>query len=168
VFNEVFSERPERREVPATRDRVIWATPGSSMLASHESNHAPPGLAHHNPIVGIPDGAVVDRYQESVDLGFHPRGRQRSRRIRLPMFAAIGKFCVVRSKPRGRWTRYHRPARRDALSVDQSWARQRRISGAASLNCYPDSQVSVVAVRFAGRLETPQLTTIKAIVQFDR
>ena len=88
MFNGVFSERPERRAVPATRDRVIWATPGPSMLASHESNHAPPGVK--SPIMGIPDGAVVDRYQESVDLGLHLLGKQQSRRTRLRMFAAIG------------------------------------------------------------------------------
>ena len=92
MFNRVFSERPERGEVPATRDRVIWVTPGSSMLASHESNHAPPSLK--SPIVGVPDGAVVDRYQESVDLGLHLPGKQQSRRTRLRTFAAIGESAL--------------------------------------------------------------------------
>jgi hypothetical protein len=84
------------------------------------------------------------------------------------MFAAIGNSALRGQSQKGLLDALSRPAQQDALSADQSWARQRRISGAASLNCYPDSQVSVVAVRFAGRLETPQLTTIKAIVQFDR
>jgi hypothetical protein len=39
-------------------------------------------------IVGIADRAVVDRYQESIDLGPHPPGKQ------LPMFAAIGSSAL--------------------------------------------------------------------------
>ena len=92
--------------------------------------------AHHNLIVRISDGAVVDRYQESIDLARHLLGKQRSLRMRLPMFAAIGKAALRGQSQKELLDALSRPAQQDALSADQSWARRRQISSAASLNCY--------------------------------
>jgi hypothetical protein len=71
------------------------------------------------------DGAVVDRYQESIDLAHHLLGKQRSLRMRLPMFAAIGKSALRGQSQKGLLDALSRPAQQDALSADQSWARRR-------------------------------------------
>ena len=139
MFNGVFSKRPERGQVPA--GLVIWVMPGSSKLASHESSHAPPslrspGLGHDNPIVGIADGAVVDRCQESVDLSLHPLWK-----------AAISPNKVVMDGPPG-----------FAMSEpSEARTRQRRIAGAGSLDCYPDSKSVSCRSDPQAALEAPQI-----------
>src|ERR1700730_1899538 len=55
-----------RNSIPATRDCVVWAT-------SALSDWGMMILSWGSPIVGIADGAVVDRYQASIELGPHPR-----------------------------------------------------------------------------------------------
>ncbi len=96
--------------------------------------------AHHYLIVRISDGAVVDRYQESIDLAHHLLGKQRSLRMRLPMFAAIGKSALRGQSQKGLLDALSRPAQQDALSADQSWARRRQISSDRFLELLSDSR----------------------------
>jgi len=61
--------------------------------------------------------------------------------MRLPMFAAIGNSAFRGQSQKGLLDALSRPAQQDALSADQSWARRRQISSAASLNCYEEEAI---------------------------